>query len=107
MSPATQNMAIEAVLTFMVLLLAMSIVAIFSTPPTPAGIPAGAAENNPAAGHHAAPAPAVESAAGIRGQPTSAEARRRRYEGRHSAGYVSGQRSGPPWEPADRPPGAS
>lgn len=90
MSPATQNMALEAALTFMVLLLAMSIVAIFSTPPAPAGIPVGQSEDNPLAG----------------GATSTDTQRRGRYEARHAVGYVGGERrSGPPWGPADRPPG--
>ena len=104
MSPATQNMALEAALTFMVLLLAMSILAIFSTPPAPAGIPAGQAEDSPAGRHTAGYAP--DSAMTAASPVSDAEMRRRRrYEGRHAAGFVAEPRQGPPWGPADRPPG--
>jgi len=106
MSPATQNMALEAALTFMVLLLAMSIVAIFSTPPAPAGIPAGQAEDRPS-GNHAAFASESMTDDGASGQFDAQGRRRSRYEARHAVGYVAEQRSGPPWGPADPPPGSA
>jgi hypothetical protein len=120
-SPAAENLAIEAFLGVMVLLLAVSLTAVIRAPRT-AGTttapPAGEASDAPGQSGSArgADAPAV-SDLGASEVPKpapkpvpgeQARARRGRYVARHGRGYVPKQRpEGPPWGPAETPPGQS
>jgi hypothetical protein len=93
MSLAAQTMTIESVIMVMVLLLALSLFAIVRTPSVDPSSTAGDAGTGLAVA--VSPVP---------GRPADVRPGRR-YQGRHSPGYVARQRTaqGPPWAPAGRP----
>ena len=112
MGPAERNMLLESFLSAMVLLLAMTLIAIARTPPLTAS-PVGAAGSQPPdepAGHDptqpAAPRGAVSRHGGPVKSPGPARRDGERYVPRHSMGAApaASQNGGPPWETAETPP---
>lgn len=124
-TPAAQNLAIEAFLGLMVLLLAISLAAIIRMPPItgttgsaahdealgwptaiPATSPPARSEVRRAPGASPAPAPSTTADPAPDPAPDARpRTRRARYVPRHGQGYVPPEREqGPPWGPADTPP---